>query len=134
MENTRIQRIAIVTAAVLVTVCLGFGAPASAVVTKGEASADKTTTAVKGEVVVQQGVVTAPVLTDGKGDAVLTVFKVTDGARTLSWLATAKTIVLKGSVPVPATAIAQGDQVTVSGTMAKGGIASALKVVIHDAS
>jgi hypothetical protein len=134
MENTRIRRIAIVTAAALATVCLGLAAPASAVVTKGEAVADKATTAVAGEVVVQHGVVTAPVLTDGEDGDVLTVFKVTDDARTLPWLATGKTIVLKGGVPVPATAIAQGDRVTVSGTMTKGGIASALKVVVQDAS
>jgi len=133
METTRIRRIATVTAAVLVTVCLGLGAPASAVVVKG-GTVDKATTAVEGEVVVQQGVVTAPVLTDGKDGDVLTVFKVTDDARTLPWLATGKTIVLKGGAQVPATTITQGDRVTVSGTLTKGGIASALKVVVHDAS
>ncbi|MEU4761738.1 hypothetical protein AB0H12_00700 [Actinosynnema sp. NPDC023794] len=132
MDNNKIRRVAVAVAALL-TAGSAFASPASAVVAEGKVAVAKPP--VKGAEVVQDGVVTAPVVTDtGKDGEVVTVFKVTDDVRTSPWVATAEAVVIKGGVPVPATAIAQGDRVTASGVVVKGEIGSALKVVVHDAA
>jgi hypothetical protein len=90
----------------------------------------------KGELVTQEGVVTSPVTTGGKGkgDGEVTAFKVTNDEYTLPWIATPKTIVVKNGKVVPPSAIAKGDHVMVTGivgTAEKGTFGQAFKVVVH---
>lgn len=145
MDSNKIRRVSTASAlALCATVALGFASPASAVVAADKAVADSAAVdkaAVdpapvdgKGEVVTQDGVVTSPVVTDGKDGDLATVFKVTDADRTLPWVANDKTVVIKGGVPVPATAIEQGDRVSATGVLVKGKVAQAAKIVVHDAA
>ncbi|NUT49007.1 MAG: hypothetical protein HOV94_17120 [Saccharothrix sp.] len=125
MDDNMIRRIAIATAsAAALAVGLGFATPASAVV-EGTVAAES-----EDGTFAQHGVVTAPVVTDGKDGDVATAFKVTDENRTVPWVATADTVVMKRGVKIPASAIAQGDHVTAIGATAKGGAASAKRVVV----
>ncbi|MFD0200726.1 MULTISPECIES: hypothetical protein [Saccharothrix] len=138
MDNNKIRRIIVATAsAALLTAGLGFATPASAVVGEtavfGETATEEAEEG-KGYPGAQHGVVTAPVVTDGKEGDVVTVFKVTDETRTVPWAATSATVVLKRGARVPASEIAQGDRVTAINTPGgkAGAAASARRVIIHD--
>ena len=142
-NNKKIRRIVVATAsAAALTAGLGFAAPASAVVDEpavsetaaGETAAGETAEEGKGYLGAQHGVVTAPVVTDGKEGAAVTMFKVTDESRTVPWVATGGTVVLKRGAQVAASEITQGDRVTAINTPGgkAGGPAAARRVIIHD--
>jgi hypothetical protein len=127
--------------AILAAVALGASSAAVATAATGtdptvSAPSDKGGTidkGKKGELVTQEGVVTSPVTTGGKGkgDGEVTAFKVTNDGHTQPWVVTPKTIVVKDGKVVPPSAIAKGDHVTVTGTVEKGTLGQAAKVVIH---
>ena len=101
-------------------VLLAGGALAVALIGPANAapSAPTGTPPAKGAPVSQTGVVSSPVSGVPKGTlkgAGEVAFKVTGAGGTEAWLVTSKSDVIKDGKHVPATAIAQGDHVTLTG-------------------